>query len=142
VQRSTAQRLGDVAIVLIAVAALSLVSNVWTGADRTDGHASMFWSWVGLSLNQTLFPTFAASCVYSWMDDARRRPVRWSVLAIFALSALAAVGEAVFGGNLIGGGERTARYLQDATSLLVVAGGFTLIMGLLPGVAVDPDGAE
>jgi hypothetical protein len=139
--RSTAQRLGDVTVVLLAVATLSFVSNVWTGADRADGHASLFWSWVGLSLNQTLFPTFAAACLYSWMDEARRRTVRTFILALFGLGALAALGEAIFGGTLNGGLERTARYLQDATSLLVIAGGVTLIAGLLPS-ASEPGVSE
>jgi hypothetical protein len=130
--RTTAERIGDITLVLVAVAALTFLATVLGAADR-GGNAATFWSVLGLSVNAWLFPTFAGACLFCWMDAGRQQFARWALLVLLGLSGIAAIGEVFGGGGLAGGGGRSANFLQDASALLMVAGGVTLVMGLLPG---------
>ena len=140
--RTTAQRIGDITLVLIVVSALTFLATVWGAADR-GGNGETFWYVLGLSVNAWLFPTFAGACLFCWMDAGRQQFARWALLVLLGLSGIAAIGEVFGGGGAVAGvGGRGANLLQDASSLLMVAGGVTLVMGLLPGTtAVDPDEA-
>jgi hypothetical protein len=130
--RPTAQRLGDVTLVLAGFAALTLLARTWAAADVSKGHAATFWSYVALTATGGLLPAFGAACASGWMDAARRPYARWLLVAVFAVSALAIVGDVVFGSRTFASAGRGANFMQDAASLLLVAGGFTLVAGIGP----------
>ena len=127
--RTTAQRLGDVALVLAGVALLTLLGRILAAADISDGDAGDFWSYVGLSAIGTLFPAFGAACASCWMDEARRRYARVALITVLAASALGILGDVVFGNPDFATG-RAGSFMQDAASLLLIAGAFTLIAGI------------
>ena len=127
--RSTAQRLGDVALVLAGVAVLTLLGRVLAAADISHGDRGDFWSYVGLSAISTLFPAFGAVCASCWMDEARRQFARVALIIVLAVNALAVLGDVVFGNRQFGGG-RAGSLMQDAASLLLIAGAFTLLTGI------------
>jgi hypothetical protein len=130
--RSTAQRLGDVTLVLTAFVALSLVARTWAASDIARGHATTFWSYAAATVSGVLLPAFGAACASCWMDDARRGYARWILIAVFAVSALGIVGDVFFGNRTLAPGGRGADLMQDAASLLLIAGGFTLAAGIGP----------
>jgi hypothetical protein len=129
--RSAAQRLGDITLVLAVFAALTVLARTWTAADISDGDRDMFWSYFGLSASGALFPAFGGACASCWMDDARRPLARAVLLAVLVVVALGIVGDVFLGSRELGGGI-AGSFLQDAASLLLVAGAFTLLAGVGP----------
>ena len=131
--RTTAQRLGDVTLVLTAFAVMTLIARFLASIDAAHGSNDTLWSYFRLGADGALLPAFAASCLYGWMDRGRDRYARWTLFAVFALGAIGIVGSVFVGADSYRTLEGGASYLEDAASLLLAAGGFILLAGIGTG---------
>ena len=132
--RPTAKRVGDIAVLLAVVAALTLIGALWLAFDAGDGLDGTFWSFASGAAGQSLLFAFPAAALTAWMDDDRRGLVTPPLLVILVLTMITTIGGAadVASGSEDGASQLVSSYLFYLGYATLALGAIALIRGWVP----------
>jgi hypothetical protein len=130
--RTTEQRIGDITLVLAAVSAIFFVAVAWNALDISDDSMKTFWSYLGLSVGQPLYPAFAAACLFNWSDKPRRPRIAIALVILLVLFGLVAAAGGILGQSGAAGRTRQATWVLVAAYSLMATAGVALVRGFVP----------